>query len=75
MGPIEIGDNSRIGAGSVVLRSVPPGATVVGIPGRVVFYRCRSTLINRPYRSSDPVAEALQRLRIRLTACGFSSGK
>ena len=36
LGNIVVGANSRIGAGSVVLHAVPPGSTVVGIPGRVV---------------------------------------
>jgi serine O-acetyltransferase len=36
LGPVTVGRNSRIGAGSVVVRSVPPDSTVVGIPGRVV---------------------------------------
>jgi len=36
LGAIEVGSNTRIGAGSVVLRDVPPDSTVVGIPGRVV---------------------------------------
>ncbi|HEY8443359.1 MAG TPA: serine O-acetyltransferase EpsC [Clostridia bacterium] len=36
LGPITIGKGSKIGAGSVVLKDVPPGCTVVGIPGRVV---------------------------------------
>jgi serine O-acetyltransferase len=36
LGPIEVGDGARIGSNSVVLKSVPPGATVVGIPGHVV---------------------------------------
>jgi serine O-acetyltransferase len=36
LGSFKIGDNSRIGAGSVVLREVPPNSTVVGIPGRIV---------------------------------------
>lgn len=36
LGPIEIGDGSRIGAGSVVLRPVPAGATAIGIPAAVV---------------------------------------
>ena len=36
LGSFKIGDNSKIGAGSVVLREVPPGSTVVGVPGRVV---------------------------------------
>ena len=36
LGPISVGDAARIGANSVVVKSVPPGATVVGVPGRVV---------------------------------------
>jgi len=36
LGSFTVGDNSRIGAGSVVLKSVPPNSTVVGVPGRVV---------------------------------------
>jgi serine O-acetyltransferase len=35
LGNIEIGDRVRVGAGSVVLRSVPSDCTVVGVPGRV----------------------------------------
>ncbi len=37
LGNIKIGDNTRIGAGSVVLKDVPPNTTVVGIPGKVVI--------------------------------------
>ncbi len=36
LGPIEVGDNCKIGAGSVVLKDVPPNCTVVGVPGIVV---------------------------------------
>jgi len=36
LGSFSIGDNSKIGAGSVVLSEVPPNSTVVGVPGRVV---------------------------------------
>ena len=36
LGAIEIGDGARIGSGSVVVRSVPAAATVVGIPGHIV---------------------------------------
>ncbi len=36
LGSFTIGDNSKIGAGSVVLAEVPPNSTVVGVPGRVV---------------------------------------
>lgn len=37
LGPIRIGENSKIGSGSVVNKDVPANSTVVGIPGRVVF--------------------------------------
>ncbi|MDW0116725.1 serine O-acetyltransferase [Sporosarcina thermotolerans] len=37
LGSITIGENSKVGAGSVVLKDVPPDSTVVGIPGRVVI--------------------------------------
>ena len=37
LGSIIIGENSKIGAGSVVLKEVPPNSTVVGIPGKVVI--------------------------------------
>ena len=36
LGPITIGRNAKIGAGSVVLKDVPANATVVGVPGMVV---------------------------------------
>jgi serine O-acetyltransferase len=37
LGNIQIGNDVRIGAGSVVLRDVPSNCTVVGIPGRVIY--------------------------------------
>lgn len=43
LGPFTVGDGAKIGAGSVVLKEVPPHATVVGIPGRVVkIARCHN---------------------------------
>ncbi len=36
LGPILVGDNARVGSNSVVVRDVPAGATVVGIPGRII---------------------------------------
>lgn len=36
LGPFVVGENSKIGAGAVVLKEVPPNSTVVGVPGRVV---------------------------------------
>ncbi len=37
LGSITVGENSKVGAGSVVLRDVPPNSTAVGIPGKVVI--------------------------------------
>ena len=37
LGPITIGDNTRIGANSVVVNEIPSNSVVVGIPGKVVF--------------------------------------
>ena len=36
LGPITVGDNARVGSNSVVVKDVPAGATVIGIPGRVI---------------------------------------
>ena len=36
LGSFKVGDNSKIGAGSVVIEEVPPNCTVVGVPGRIV---------------------------------------
>jgi serine O-acetyltransferase len=36
LGNIVVGDEAKVGSGSVVIESVPPGATVIGVPGRVV---------------------------------------
>jgi len=37
LGPFTVGDNSKIGSNSVVVREVPPNSTVVGVPGRIVL--------------------------------------
>ncbi|MEJ2699365.1 MAG: serine O-acetyltransferase, partial [Desulfuromonadales bacterium] len=37
LGPFTVGDNSKIGSNSVVVKEVPPNSTVVGVPGRVVM--------------------------------------
>jgi len=60
LGPINIGDNVRVGASSVVIRSVPPDVTVVGIPGRVVTKGERPAMDLEHGKLPDPVAEALK---------------
>lgn len=65
LGPIEIGENCRVGAGSVVLSAAPANSTVVGIPARVVYYngeKVQSINLNHS-DMPDPVAEALQSLQ------------
>lgn len=37
LGPFKVGDNSKVGANSVVVREVPDNSTVVGVPGRIVY--------------------------------------
>ncbi len=65
LGSFTIGENSKIGAGSVVLAEVPPNCTVVGVPGRVVrrdnakLPRADLDQVHLP----DPVAADLSQLR------------
>jgi serine O-acetyltransferase len=60
LGPITIGDGARIGASSVVIRDVPPGVTVVGIPGRVVVKKEKPAMDLEHGNLPDPVAEAIR---------------
>lgn len=66
LGSFKIGDNSKIGAGSVVLEEVPPNSTVVGVPGRVVKRNHQALpqeemdQVNLP----DPVKEDIANLQI-----------
>ena len=65
LGSFTIGENSKIGAGSVVLGPVPPNCTVVGIPGRIVkkdsvrIPRKDLDQVNLP----DPILDAISELR------------
>jgi serine O-acetyltransferase len=60
LGAITIGDGARIGSGSVVVKPVPPGATVVGIPGRIVEEKEKPLMDLEHGRLPDPVAEAIR---------------
>jgi serine O-acetyltransferase len=59
LGNIVIGENSRVGAGSVVLRDVPPNSTVVGVPAHVVYRDGQRVLITDPHEIKDPLSDAL----------------
>jgi len=64
LGSFKIGDNSKIGAGSVVLQEVPPNSTVVGVPGKIVRQdgkrvKCDLDHVNLP----DPVEAMLRHLQ------------
>lgn len=63
LGSITVGENSKIGAGSVVLKEVPPNSTVVGIPGKVVIRDGKK--IDRDLNHSDlpdPVADRFKEM-------------
>jgi serine O-acetyltransferase len=59
LGNIIVGKNSRIGAGSVVLRNVPEHSTVVGVPGHIIFREGKRVVITDPKQIADPLSEAL----------------
>ncbi|WP_084579039.1 serine O-acetyltransferase [Sphingomonas azotifigens] len=71
LGPITIGAGARVGANSVVVDAVPPGMTVVGIPGRLVRDRRDRRLIGGRidldhHLMPDPVGEAIRSLVDRI---------
>jgi len=59
LGNITIGENCRVGAGSVVLRDIPDNSTVVGVPGHIVFRKGKRVVITDPKQINDPLSEAL----------------
>ncbi len=72
LGPITVGAGSRVGANSVVIEDVPPGVTVVGIPGRIVRdIRERRMLAGgkidlEHHLMPDPVGDAIRSLLDRI---------
>jgi serine O-acetyltransferase len=56
LGNITVGENSRVGAGSVVLRDVPPNSTVVGVPAHIVYQNGQRVLITDPRQVKDPLS-------------------
>jgi serine O-acetyltransferase len=67
LGNITIGKNSKVGAGSVVLQNVPPNATVVGIPGKVVIKDGIKVGCELDHRDlPDPVADKFRELQAEM---------
>ena len=63
LGPVTVGENARIGAGSVVVDDVPPNSTVVGIPGKVVYGKPTKTapVVTLEHGNMpDPTSEAIR---------------
>lgn len=58
LGPVTVGKNARIGAGSVVLKDVPPETTVVGVPARVV--KSGGRRVPSPLERAESRIEALE---------------
>jgi serine O-acetyltransferase len=66
LGNITVGENSRVGAGSVVLTDVPPNSTVVGVPAHIVYHDGQRVLITDPHEIKDPLSDALIALSTRV---------
>lgn len=62
LGAITIGDGAKIGSGSVVIKDVPPGATVVGVPGRLVEsdIRKRAAIDFEHGNLPDPLSDVMK---------------
>lgn len=66
LGNITVGENSRVGAGSVVLTDVPPNSTVVGVPAHIVYRNGERILVTDPHDIKDPLSDALIALSARV---------
>jgi serine O-acetyltransferase len=66
LGSIKIGDDVKIGAGSVVVRPVPDHSTVVGIPGRVVRMRSATDGVLDHGQLPDPEGQEINELKERV---------
>ncbi len=67
LGPLNIGDNSRIAAGAVVLSDIPSNSTAVGVPARVVKRDGMRVEELDQVHIPDPVAQEIARLETEIT--------
>lgn len=65
LGPVEVGEEARVGAGSVVIDDVEPETTVVGVPGHDIVKRRRHLGALEHGNLPDPVDRAFGRMRMR----------
>jgi serine O-acetyltransferase len=66
LGNITVGENSRVGAGSIVLSDVPPNSTVVGVPAHIVYRDGKRVLITDPHEVKDPLSDVIIALSNRV---------
>lgn len=69
LGAIVVGDNAKVGGGSVVVKDVPANATVVGVPARIVAQDGKPIRVApdlRHIEMPDPTADAITRLQRRI---------
>ncbi len=66
LGPFRVGKGSKVGAGSVVLKEVPPYCTVVGVPGRIVKQHNKRIADMDQIKLPDPILEEFARLNKRI---------
>lgn len=64
LGPITVGDDSKVGAGAVVIRDVPPRCTVVGVPGKVVMQEGEPVVDLHHELIPDPVMDRIEALDV-----------
>lgn len=74
LGAITIGEGSKIGAGSVVLKDVPPHSTVVGVPGRIVRSQCVKVDDLNQQNLPDPILQEFKRLARRIEELERTAG-
>ena len=66
LGPIKVGDRARVGSNAVVVKDVPPGATAIGIPARIIAEQAGDQHGFSAYAvgsdMNDPIAKAIHEL-------------